>query len=100
MMADKAEEVPGILWRIDADHEAALDRYEGYRMGLYDKCFRKIRTANGDYVFIRPAKKDLTEDKTGAEEARLFVQRVSQRNAYFTGIGLVQEVVPAPVQAK
>ena len=59
-----------------------------------------IRTANGDYVFIRPAKKDLTEDKTGAEEARLFVQRVSQRNAYFTGIGLVQEVVPAPVQAK
>ena len=59
-----------------------------------------IRTANGDYVFIRPAKKDLTEDKTGAEEARLFVQRVSQRNAYFTGIGLVQDVVPAPVQAK
>ena len=59
-----------------------------------------IRTANGDYVFIRPAKKDLTEDKTGAEEARLFVQRVSQRNAYFTGIGLVQDVVPAPAQAK
>ena len=59
-----------------------------------------IRVANGDYVFIRPAKKDLTEDKTNAEEARLFVQRVSQRNAYFTGIGLVQEVVPAPIQAK
>ncbi len=59
-----------------------------------------IRIANGDYVFIRPAKKDLTEDKTGAEEGRLFVQRVSQRNAYFTGIGLVQDVVPAPVQAK
>jgi hypothetical protein len=59
-----------------------------------------IRIANGDFVFIRPAKKDLTEDKTGAEEGRLFVQRVSQRNAYFTGIGLVQDVVPAPVQAK
>jgi hypothetical protein len=59
-----------------------------------------IRVANGDHVFIRPAKKDLTEDKTNAEEARMFVQRVSQRNAYFTGIGLVQEVVPAPVQAK
>ena len=59
-----------------------------------------IRTANGDYVFIRPAKKELPEDKTGAEEARLFVQRVSQRNAYFTGIGLVQDVVPAPAQAK
>jgi len=59
-----------------------------------------IRVANGDYVFIRPAKKDLPEDKTGAEESRLFAQRVSQRNAYFTGIGLVQDVVPAPVQAK
>jgi hypothetical protein len=59
-----------------------------------------IRIANGDFVFIRPAKKDLAEDKTGAEEGRLFVQRVSQRNAYFTGIGLVQDVVPAPVQAK
>lgn len=59
-----------------------------------------IRVTNGDHVFIRPAKKDLTEDKTNAEEARMFVQRVSQRNAYFTGIGLVQDVVPAPVQAK
>ena len=59
-----------------------------------------IRVANGDYVFIRPAKKDLPEDKAGAEESRLFVQRVSQRNAYFTGIGLVQDVVPAPAQAK
>ena len=59
-----------------------------------------IRVANGDYVFIRPAKKDLPEDKAGAEESRQFVQRVSQRNAYFTGIGLVQDVVPAPVQAK
>jgi hypothetical protein len=59
-----------------------------------------IRLANGDHVFIRPAKKDLTEEKTNAEEARMFAQRVSQRNAYFTGIGLVQDVVPAPVQAK
>jgi hypothetical protein len=59
-----------------------------------------IRTATGDTVFIRPAKKDLPADKTGAEESRLFVQRVSQRNAYFTGIGLVQDIVPAPVQAK
>ena len=59
-----------------------------------------IRTANGDTVFIRPAKKDLPADKTNAEESRLFIQRVSQRNAYFTGIGLVQDVVPAPAQAK
>jgi len=59
-----------------------------------------IRVGSGDYVFIRPAKKDLPEDKTSAEEGRLFVQRVSQRNAYFTGIGLVQDVVPAPAQAK
>ncbi len=59
-----------------------------------------IRVTNGDYVFIRPAKRDLPEDKTGAEESRQFVQRVSQRNAYFTGIGLIQDIIPAPVQAK
>jgi hypothetical protein len=59
-----------------------------------------IRTANGDHIFIRPAKKDLPVDKTGVEESRLFVQRVSQRNAYFTAIGLVQDIVPAPAQAK
>ena len=59
-----------------------------------------IRTANGDYVFIRPAKKDLVTDKTGADESRLFAQRISQRNAYFTGIGIVQDIVPAPVEAK
>jgi peptidyl-prolyl cis-trans isomerase D len=59
-----------------------------------------IRTANGDYVFIRPAKKDLPADKSGAEESRLFAQRISQRNAYFTGSGLVQDIVPPPVEAK
>ena len=59
-----------------------------------------IRVANGDYVFIRPAKADLPKDGTTAEESRLFAQRISQRNAYFTGIGLVQDVVPAPVKAK
>jgi hypothetical protein len=59
-----------------------------------------IRTANGDYVFIRPAKADLPKDATTAEESRLFAQRISQRNAYFTGIGLVQDIVPPPVEAK
>jgi hypothetical protein len=59
-----------------------------------------IRLANGDTVFIRPAKKDLPEDKAGAEESRLFAQRISQRNAYFTGIGIVQDVVPPPAQPK
>ena len=59
-----------------------------------------IRNAGGDYVFIRPAKRDLPEDKAGAEESRLFVQRISQRNAYFTGMGIVQDVVPPPVQPK
>jgi peptidyl-prolyl cis-trans isomerase D len=59
-----------------------------------------IRTANGDYIIIRPAKADLPKDATTAEESRLFAQRISQRNAYFTGIGLVQDIVPPPVEAK
>ena len=59
-----------------------------------------IRTANGDYVLIRPAKADLPKDGATAEESRLFAQRIAQRNAYFTGIGLVQDIVPPPVEAK
>jgi len=59
-----------------------------------------IRTTNGDYVFIRPAKSETPKDATNAEQSRLFAQRISQRNAYFTGIGLLQDIVPAPAQAK
>ena len=59
-----------------------------------------IRTTNGDYVFIRPAKSETPKDATNAEQSRLFAQRIAQRNAYFTGIGLLQDIVPAPAQAK
>jgi len=59
-----------------------------------------IRTTKGDYVFIRPAKSEIPKDAANIEQSRLFAQRISQRNAYFTGIGLVQDIVPAPVQAK
>jgi len=59
-----------------------------------------IRTTKGDYVFIRPAKSETPKDATNVEQSRLFAQRISQRNAYFTGIGLIQDIVPAPVQAK
>ncbi len=59
-----------------------------------------IRTTKGDYVFIRPAKSETPKDATNIEQSRLFAQRISQRNAYFTGIGLIQDIVPAPVQAK
>ena len=59
-----------------------------------------IRTTKGDYVFIRPAKSETPKDAANVEQSRLFAQRISQRNAYFTGIGLLQDIVPAPVQAK
>jgi hypothetical protein len=59
-----------------------------------------IRTANGDHVFIRPAKKDLTEDKSDAEQKRRITMEIN--GEYFRNVfsGLLQEVVPAPVQAK
>lgn len=41
-------ETPGLLWRLDPAHEEALDRYEGYRGGLYDKCFRAVRRDIGE----------------------------------------------------
>lgn len=59
-----------------------------------------IRTANGDFVFIRPAKSELPKDTTTSEDSRLFAQRVAQRNAYFTGIGLLRDLSPAPEPAK
>ena len=35
-------ETPGVLWELNAEHEAALDSYEGFAYGLYDKCFREV----------------------------------------------------------
>lgn len=64
------------------------------------KVTNPIRTPSGDFVFIRPAKSEMPKDAATAEESRLFVQRISQRNAYFTGIGIVQDVVPPPVEPK
>ncbi len=40
-------ETPGLLWRLDAGHTAALDRYEGHGKGLYDRCWREVRAADG-----------------------------------------------------
>ena len=59
-----------------------------------------IRTANGDHVFIRPAKKDLTEDKTNAAEMSRITMESSMDYFQKAIFGLVQDVVPAPVQAE
>ena len=40
-------ETPGLLWRLDAGHVEALDRYEGHGKGLYDRCWREVRAADG-----------------------------------------------------
>ncbi len=61
-----------------------------------------IRTRNGDYVFLRPAKSEVPKDESTAEETKLFVQRISGRNAYFTSMGLIQDLTapPEPEAAK
>ncbi|NBS04266.1 MAG: hypothetical protein EBS64_03415 [Verrucomicrobia bacterium] len=61
-----------------------------------------IRTRNGDYVFLRPAKSEVPKDDSTAEETKLFVQRISGRNAYFTSMGLIQDLTapPEPEAAK
>ena len=58
-----------------------------------------IRTRQGDYVFLRPVKNELGKDDATAEEAKLFVQRIAARNAYFTSMGLVQDLTTAPAPA-
>lgn len=42
-----ASEVPGILWRLQPLDEAALDHYEGYPGGFYDKAYRTVSDAAG-----------------------------------------------------
>ena len=42
--------VPGVLWRLTKEHVAALDRYEGFENGLYDKCFRMVGVSESDAV--------------------------------------------------
>ncbi len=41
-------EVPGLLWRLQPSDEIALDRYEGYAHGLYDKGYRIVRDLAGN----------------------------------------------------
>lgn len=43
---EQGSRVPGLVWKLSMEHERELDRYEGYRAGLYDKCFRMVRTEN------------------------------------------------------
>ncbi len=43
-------EVLGVLWRLLPSDEAALDRYEGYPAGLYDKGYRSVCDTAGNAV--------------------------------------------------
>ncbi len=59
-----------------------------------------IRTAKGDYVFIRPAKAELPKDATTAEESRRITLQASMYYAENTANGLVQDIIPPPAEAK
>lgn len=48
LLKETGLETPGVLWRLHPSDEAALDRYEGYRRGLYDKGFRAVRDGAGN----------------------------------------------------
>ncbi len=48
VVAEPGAVVHGVLWTLDAHHEAALDVYEGIRHGLYRKVTRPVRTAGGE----------------------------------------------------
>ena len=59
-----------------------------------------IRTGNGDTVFLRAAKAEKPKDEATAEEVKQLVARFTQRNAYFTAQGLVQELTEVPEEKK
>ncbi len=58
-----------------------------------------VRTANGDYVFIRPAKAELPKDASTAEESRMVTMQFSMFIAENMAEGLVKDIVPPPVEA-
>lgn len=58
-----------------------------------------IRTRSGDYAFLRPLRSELPKDESSAEETKLFLSRISSRNAYFTSLGLLQDLTAAPEPA-
>lgn len=59
-----------------------------------------IRTRNGDYAFIRPVKNELPKGENSVEESKLFMQRIASRNAYFTSMGLIQDLTAPVVPAE
>ena len=59
-----------------------------------------IRTGNGDTVFLRAAKAEKPKDDATEAEVKQLVARFTQRNAYFTAQGLVQELTEVPEEKK
>jgi len=59
-----------------------------------------IRTGNGDTVFLRAAKAEKPKDDATAEEVKQLVARFTQRNAYFTAQGLVQDLTEVAEEKK
>jgi hypothetical protein len=59
-----------------------------------------IRTGNGDTVFLRAAKAEKPKDDATEVEVKQLVARFTQRNAYFTAQGLVQELTEVPEEKK
>lgn len=51
LMSTEKDFVPGVVWRLSEDDEHSLDLYEGYKKGIYDKCFRKVRASDGQEFF-------------------------------------------------
>jgi len=75
--------VHGVIWKLTPSDEAALDRYEGYRLGLYDKCYREI--LSGDQTVRTMVYIDHRNVKSG-----------SSREYYLEGIiaGAVEQRLP------
>lgn len=69
LKAEEGAETPGVLWSIPHEDERSLDRHEGYGIGLYDKCFREVRTFGGAcvdaLVYIDHRKVTLGSPKSG-----------------------------------
>jgi hypothetical protein len=52
LRAEESAEVYGVLWELEDRHEAALDRYEGWSKGIYDKCYREVQREEGSKAMV------------------------------------------------
>ncbi|MGA0132913.1 MAG: hypothetical protein ACO3ND_00965 [Opitutales bacterium] len=55
-----------------------------------------VRTRSGEYVFLRASKREVPPADPKKDDATALMRNIGERNAYLTGMGLLQDLTPPP----